>query len=597
MAFTAGTNSTSNIPLSFTFIYGGSDRGWGQPYKINDLSNSGESVDGDYRISDLDAYIVDPYGSFFRNHFGGGTGGLGSSLVVLANFGGTVGYAQSGITTSLVPLGLAGAQIATIHTGKVYGISYKDKIIRIRSKSRLANLGNLEWQFPVYSFAYDYTVYGSYAFRSENLGTSFYGVKAFYDFEDGNNKWKAYGYVLATSYGPNGYLHVNGYPPMAGRGTGTLPLYGDDTYFYYAGTNSGGTNFYSEREPIKFDGTYFTTLHGSITSHDEARSYGYAGLDDSEAAKVGTTYPINKSRLRAKENIAGSYIHFIAPIVIEGNPKTQFQHMIHGGMVTPLFTSSDVDSAALAHTATNTAYFYMRRQVAFNEKKVIDSLKDLFNTTQSLFFVNTSNKFEYRTYGPINFNQSIEEIGTNDIVRTSFDNYEEDFYNRFVVKYKYDADEDKYGSLFEQKSPYWGYDIDRPLVIETKLVNNPNEASLIADRLCQRYKNTLPHITFVTNLNRLGLEIGTLLKVTDPNSGLATKVVQIVGYRKGWRDKVIDFECLDGESIYLRKGYAFWEGDNSLTALVSGTSTSGWGTNGTVENINESIYGTQFNWW
>lgn len=553
-------------------------------------------MDGDYRISDLDVYFFDRYGTMFQNRFGNGTVGLGSSFQVIAYLGGTMDYQQQG-AQNVWKNTATGGFVATVHTGKIHSISFQDRMIRIRSKSKMANIANLKWQFPVYSFGFNYTIYGSHAFRTGNLGTHVFGTQAFYDYQDGNSKWKGNAYVLATSYGPNGYLHVNGYPAIPNRGTGTMPLSGDDTYFYYPGTNSGGTNFYSEREAIGFDGTYFTTLHGTINTHDDARAYGYSSLDESEAAKVGTTYPINKTRMRAKDDLTGSYLHFICPIAIDGNPKQQFEHLIYGAMVTPLFTSSDVDSSALAQTGSNTAYFYMKKRVWYDDKKVIDSLKDLFNVTQSLFYVNTSDKFEYRTYGPINFNESISELGTSDLIHSSFNNYEEDFYNRFVVKYKYNAETNNYLGLFEQKSPYWGYEIDRPLIIETTFIQNPNEASLIADRLCQRYKNTLPHISFQTNLNKLGLDIGTLLKITDPNSGLATKVVQVVGYRKAWSDKVIEFESLDGEAIYLRKGYAFWEGDNSLTAVVSGTSTSGWGTNGTVNNINTTIYGTQFNWW
>lgn len=597
MGFTAGTSSANNLPLRFVFIYGGSDQGWGQPYKINNLVNSGESVDGDYRISDLDAYFVDPYGSFFTRDFGGGTGGLGSTLQVLAYLGGTLGEVQSGITTSLLPVGLAGAQLATIHTGRVYGVSYSDRILRVRSKCRMANITNLRWQFPVYSFAYDYEIYGSYAFRSGNIGTDFYGPPAFYDYENNNTKWKAYAYVMATSYGPNGYLHVNGYPPMVGRGTGTLPIVGDDVYYYYAGTNSGGTNFYSEREPIKLDGTYFGTYFGTINTHEEALSFGFPGMDDAEAAKVGSFYPIEKTRWRSQSNFTGSYIHPICPIQIDGNPKTQFQHMIYGGMVTPLFTSSDVDASALAETATNTAYFYMKRRVWFNEKNVLDSLKDLFDTTQALFYVNTGNKFEFRTYGPKNLDQAIGTLGTNDLVKTSFDNYEEDFYNRFVLKFKYDSQNDEFGSTHETKSPFWSYDVDRPLIIESKFIQNPNEASVVIGRLLGRYIRTFPHIGFTTNLNKIGLDIGTIFQITDPNSGLNSKIIQVVGYNKNWSGKIIDFECFDAETLFLRKGYAYWEGDNSLTNAVSGTSTSGWGTNGTVSNINPTIYGTQFSWW
>jgi hypothetical protein len=599
MGVTLGTDARSNVSVNFQFLYGteGTLVSWPHQYKINNLSNSGESVDGNYRISDLDIYFIDPYGSMFQNRFGNGTVGLGSSFQVISHVGGTFEYQQRGLNNIFLNQGYAGGHAATIHTGNIYSISYQDKLLRLRSKSRMANLASLKWQFPVYSFGALFTIYGSFAFQSGNIATGIYGPHSFYEVEENNSKWKANAYVLGTNYGPNGYLHVGGYPPMSGRGTGTLPLYGDDTYFYYAGTNSGGTNFYDEHTPIKLTGTFFGTLDGTINTDIDARYYGYANQNEADAAKSGTQYIINKSRVKAASDFTGSYFHFIAPIGIAGNPKVVFQDMIYGGMVSPIFTSTDIDSNSLNISGTNMPYFNLNRRVWFDEENVIDSLKDLFNTTQAVFYVDTSDKFVFRTYGPQNLNQSITAFGTNDIISSRFQNLEEDYFNRFIFKYAYDSEGQQFGSLYEEKGAGWNRNIDRPLEINSLCVTNPNEAVTLTQRLKAKYARTFPHIDFVTNISKVGYDIGTLLQITDPNSGLSSKTVQIVGYSKNWSNKTIEFQCLDAETLYQRRGYAQWEGDASLTNIVSGTSTSGWGVGGTVNNINSTIYGSQFVWW
>jgi hypothetical protein len=601
---TIGTEAPNNIPIYYKFIYGGVEVGWNQPYKINALVNSGESIDGDYRISDLDVYFLDRYGSIFENHFGNGTVGFGSTLQAIAYLGGTVGYAVNGLATAWVWKGTAGAYVATMHTGRIFSLSYKDRLIRIRSKSRMAHLGDLKYQHPVKDHGDEFVVYGSFAFyNSGNLAHDRYGSECFYELDQNRTQWKCAAYQLATSYGPNGYLSVNGFPRMAGRGTGTLPLRGsvDDTW-YYPGTNSGGTNFYETVEPTFLVGSYLGSYIGTINTHEEAQEYGYSGILDAEANRQGAGpyyYVINKSRLKASADLTGSFFHFLAPIIIEGTPKDMFESLMTGAMVTPLFGTTDLDTTTLNETATTTAFFGMRRKVWFKEKNVVDDLKDLFDSTQALFSVNPSDKFEFRTYGPRNLNTTIPSLGTSDIISSEFNNYEDDYYNRFVFRYKWDGLNNEFGSVYEEKAPSWSPSNDRPKVIESKFTINPNEAVIMTQRVKSKYIRTFPHIDFTTNINKLGVDIGTLFRITDPNSGLNDKIVQVIGYRKDWQNRTIDFECYDGEALYQRRGYAYWE-DGTLSVLpdgtISGTSTAGWGTTD-WQGINTAIYGTSFVWW
>jgi hypothetical protein len=266
-------------------------------------------------------------------------------------------------------------------------------------------------------------------------------------------------------------------------------------------------------------------------------------------------------------------------------------------MVTPFFTSADIDTTFLLNSSKTTAFSNFNRTIPFEEGKVLDSFKDFMACTQGLFSVNSSNLFQWQCYGPKNLNQTIEAIGTSDIVSSSFDNSEDDYFNRFIIKYNWDFLSNRSLNKVEGKLAGWNKSYDRPLEINAKWINSTNEANILCYRLQVRYKNTIPHVNFRTNLNKVGYDLGTLLSVSDVNSGLSNKIVQLVSFQKDWENKTIDWNALDAESLYMRRGFAFWMGGTTLPGeAVSGTSISGWGTNGTVTNINTTIFGTQFVW-
>ena len=596
MGWTTGTNSRNAVPLKLRFRLNGTDISWSQPLSINGFSNYAESIDGRYRISDLDVSFADPNGSYFATQFGRGTIGFGSSLEVVAYLGGTQEFVSHGLATSIGYLGTTGAQAATLHTGKIFGISYANRSLRIRSKTNLSLVNELKWQFPIAEFPLDfvgggYTI-GSLAFMAVNLSTYAYGSESFYNYENGNSKWDFNTYTLSTSYGGGGALSVQ-YPAMPGRGTVAV-----NSVFFWPGTEASGTNFYDAYRLQKGEGTYFGTYTGTIDTETEAKNYGYSGVTAAEAAKSSGVYHINKSRLKFNNTDFGPYVHFASKMRISGKPSDCYKLMMTGAMVTPYFGTNDLDSTTLNESGTITAFSFFDNTIDFDEEKVIGALKEIVTTTQGLFSVNASNKFEYRAYGPKNLRNTIPTFGTSQIISSEFNNFEEDYFNRFVIKYGYDFITGEYSNQFERKSIGWGISFDRPLTIESKWLKNPNEAAILADRLRVRYQNTIPRVSFTTNLNQVGLEIGTLVTITDVNSGVTGKVVQVVGFDKDWTNKIITFDCLDGESLFQRKGFSYWGTTGTLPGdAVSNSSVSGWGTAGTVANINSSLYGSQFSWW
>ena len=62
--------------------------------------------------------------------------------------------------------------------------------------------------------------------------------------------------------------------------------------------------------------------------------------------------------------------------------------------------------------------------------------------------------------------------------------------------------------------------------------------------------------------------------------------------------KTVDLEMLDGDTLYVGKGWSFWGTETALGIAVSNSSTSGWADgSGEVTNINEDVYGTAFKFW
>lgn len=600
MGLTYGTTSRNGVPLYLKFIFGGTEMtSWKQPIRINQFSNSGESVDGKYRISDLDVTFPDVYGSMFATTFGNGTRGFGSSLQVVAYLGGTMEYQSQAALTVWKHLGTAGAVAATLHTGKVYGLTYSGRTLRIRSRTALGLTSELQWQFPVHDTSMPLTggaatTLGTWFYYPYDLTTTYLGTTAFYDY-DSDKRFKVNAYVTGSNYGDYG-VHTE-YPAMSGRGT--VPI---DPNFYWPGTNAGGTNFYDVYGFVNFDGTYLGTKYGTINTDYEAQEYGYTNLSAAESAKSGgtsiATYVINKTRLRPKGTYTGSALHWICPMTIGGSPAEVFELLMTGAMVSPFFTTADLDVNTFATSSQISAFSYFEKIIDFDDKSVLASIKDVVDSTQALFSVNPSNKFEFMTYGPRNLTVTIPSMGTADIIETTFENLEEDYFNRFLIKYQYDSISGRYNAQTEIKTQLWTRTSDRLKTMNCQWIQNPNEAVTLCQRLADRYKNTLPHVNIRTNLNKIGYGIGTLLTITDVNSMLSSKVIQLTGFKADWEEKTIDFEALDAEALYLRKGYAFWMAGTALPGnAVSGTSTSGWGTGGTQANINATLYGTFFSWW
>jgi hypothetical protein len=83
---------------------------------------------------------------------------------------------------------------------------------------------------------------------------------------------------------------------------------------------------------------------------------------------------------------------------------------------------------------------------------------------------------------------------------------------------------------------------------------------------------------------------------------VGSKTVEVLGYKKDFsEDRTVILDCLDADTLYLRKGFAYWGTKADLPGdTVDSTSDSGWGTggtSGTCPGINTPLHGSAFVWW
>jgi len=184
-------------------------------------------------------------------------------------------------------------------------------------------------------------------------------------------------------------------------------------------------------------------------------------------------------------------------------------------------------------------------------------------------------------------------------VDSAFVSNRDDAKNRIVVNYAWTPEVGGFNKSIELKGDNWSGTTDNPLTIESKWMQNDNEARVFAQRLLSRFKNTAPKIDLTVSMKHAGVDLGSLFNVIDADSGLNNKTVEIVAFEKDFmEERKVTFHCIDGESVYSRKGYGQWMGGTvQPSGNVSGTSTLGWGTSGTQANINTSIYGSCWVWW
>lgn len=605
---TFGTDTRLGLPTAFQFSYDGVVKDWGTTrlLSVSDVSNQADPVDNKLRISDLTAKFYDSDATIWTA-LGNGTEAFNKAFSGTIFVGGSMGYQSDDLGVRYSKLSEVGAWVSPFHTGKITDVSKSNDIVTIRSQNLMNLLKMVKWRFPVNSFDnfQQGSFYNKYSFCVENSGLDItwgsLSTHAGYNKKNNNTEMDFYAYP--TEAGISGYITgVEGIYDTS-QGTGIEDTLISPDVFH---TNQ----FYNDFKALKFHGTFLGVFRGTINDANNAKELGWNGLAESEAhVNVdgdGTFYVVNKMRFEWPSGTSDSSlseVYYRALWRMEGDPTGVLRHLLFGKMVTPYYTeSTHMGTNTFYEAARVTAFKVYKQTINPEDEFVLPYIQDLLNTESALFYVSTDNKFNFEPYGPKNVLAVLEEIGTVDIIESSYTNDINDTYNRVILNYGWSFETEEYTKKKEGTLSSWSITDDRPLDLSSKWIINDNQANASVQRQLARYKQTSPKAQFTTSLKYSGMEIGSLIKLTDPQSGLSDKIIQILDYTKGFgNSNTISFSGYDGESLFLKRGYAKWEGDDDLTALVSGTSTSGWGTTisgvGTCFNINETYYGTVFNYW
>lgn len=620
--FDATTNTRAGVPLAYKFTLNGTTfttKGWDDRLlSLSPVTCKAEPLDGQFSVGELSCDFADTDGSIW-GAFGKGTTGLGFSFSATALVGGSMAYAGFGPKDAnnntqlrLQRTGTVYGQTYPIHQGEVYSVSRKGRVTTVTSKNVMRKVGDMQWMFPVYGVPYiaDAQYGTNFVFTGslQHLGTT---LPASTFQEDGLGGFKTYAYV--GSYASP----TVAYPAASGRGT--LGVAGSLGYYFV------GTQFYFDYVKCQFEGTYYGSYLGSLIgtikysddptnyqkqiqdADNKAQDYGFpnhqAAWDAVVANDNGTFTVINRTRIKitggSLPDVVGSALLFQqTKFVLEDTPANLWNELLTGQCVTPYFSATTIDSNSYGSAQAITAYQTYRQTIDPKGGTVLPYLKDLLAPLQGLFSVGQNNKLRLHLWGPRTLAESLGTISQAEVIDTSVSSSIDDVINHVTLAYSWDSNTGSFLNKIEIKGSLWNFDNDFPLDLTCQWITGDNDARITTQRIINRFNNGAPRLSIDVPLNRADVDIGSIIQVTDPDQAYQDKPFQVVSWSKDFSvERKVILDMMDADSLYKAKGYARFEDGTLLTETVTGTSTSGWGTNGTTPGINMGIYGAEFVWW
>jgi hypothetical protein len=558
------------VAIDYNIAFNGVDQYWGTD-SMKSVSSSryeAESRDSRLNVPSFRASIYDPVGQMW-DLFGHGTTAFNKDIVVGVKIGGTYDDIETSSGTFFGRVSTYGADEYTLHTGKIKRVSKKNRIVSFESRNNMHIIKDLAWQLPIDAVS---VTPGALTSGTRTEVTSINPLSKYdtvYSVADSIGTYKG----KVSAYASKSTLNLVNY-----LGTG------HETSDVSVGIDAGyillDTKFRNETELVEFN---YTEIQGVGTFID------WPGEAD---------------------NTVTDFYWVQSSMGISGDPVNVLRHFISGKFVSDFFIDgSDVDAASFNNSAKNYSFSTFSGTLTAKTDEgegLFSDIQDIITSTASLFFVDEVNKINLVTYGPRDLHNDLDILTGTDLTEVGVSNEIEDSYNKTTIKYAYSRDDSKFTRTSSIQADDWSGTDNRELVIESKWMTSRVEAEIINQRLFNRYKNTLPRIEFKTTLSELGRGIGDLVRITDFDSGLSEKVVQVNAYNADvMNNKIVSYSGIDGESLFLQNGYSHWEDEGDLEGTVSGTSTSGWAyggiqsglSNGTTPGINEDIYGTAFKWW
>ena len=607
---TRGTGNAEGVRVSYSMDFNGvTGRFTDEIIDVSSLSNSGDTISNKRKISDLSWSLYDGLGTIW-DEIGHGTEAFGKPVTLNVSVGGNYGYTKGVNGTEFGFLGTDGANDYQVHQGSVVFVSKSNRLINFRSENKLNKVKHLKWQMPVKTningprlglFTGSYSFYADIApSETEGFWTGTLLPYCLYNISDDNTSGDMYAHTFSSGIFEANY-----------QGTGLYDFTGTGISDFVAnGFEFLDTAFHTQYPAKKFKGTHFSTLIGTIDTEAEALSYGYNDLAEAEASRGASlpdtgTYAINKIRLEygTEQNPTESRLYESQIIDFTGDPVAIARHCLFGKMVTDYLDDSTDRGNTFSRSQQILAAQTFTQKIDPDETKVEDFINDALQMTSSIFFVNTSNQFEMAAYGPINLQQTLDTFGTNEIFKSSYSNNVNDYYNKVTLKYGWDFNTQEYVKKLTGTQDDWNILNERIFDVETKWVQNDNQANNFVAKILARYKRTSPEMSIDVGLNASGRELGSLISLEDPDSWNGTKIAQIVEYNKDFGgSRKVHLRCLDGDALFRKRGYAVWEdsaaGADVTATAVDNTSRSGWSNGaGVVNGINTDDYGLFFAWW
>ena len=590
-------DNEQGIHISHQITYGGSIQAWDTSLiDVSSISNEASTFDKKRRVSDVTIRISDIDGAIWTQ-LGHGTTAFGQGLSVITTIGGQYDTTTFGQVEGYGFTGTTGGTQFTTHIGSVVEVSKSGRAVMIRSKNNMERLNELTFKWPVDLSASQITPdsltrYEDYVFDSATSKDEWLDTIDECGWDVDNNKLGCKFIAYGANSGDDETTDATG-------------LYSGTVINFPSKYEVMTDSWYRVHSAVQMKGTYLTRWYGTVQTEQEAKRLGYADLAASKTAEQndasGNYYPLNKVRFQYPNGTALDFnqLKQAAKITMSSDYTSILTHLIGGRFIYRKFATTDFDSTTWDQSSKISAFSGFKGTIYPRDEEVLPHIDDIVAATNAMFSVNSDNKFEYLAYGPIEIIGNLGTILTEDVLESSYTNRKEDAYNAFEVHYKYDIDSDTYGTMVNGTLSNWTADEERLLTIKSKWMFSDNEALIFKDQIMSRYQKTAPVAFIKTALNKAGVEVADLLTVTDVDSGINGRIMQVRKFTKDFpNSKTVDFEMLDGDTLYVGKGWSFWGTETDLTTAVSSTSKSGWADGSDeVTGINEDFYGTAFKFW
>ena len=304
----------------------------------------------------------------------------------------------------------------------------------------------------------------------------------------------------------------------------------------------------------------------------------------------------------------GDYIYIRKPLIYSGDPDTIIKNILTGSNIDYPYTR-DVPNGE------NLGYYYndgvlvapkpsdfnnnwnselsaydslsLYKQIEFTSNP-FDEIKELIETCQLYFYIDGDNKFAVSSIDgkdilrQNNGLATYSDVFSNILKEFSYSKSTEDAYGKLIYKYGYNSN-NEFSRKKEFVNKYSQFEAI-PKTIESKWVQNDDDAYVLGYRAFQKYGTGYETISIPTTLYGLLNNVGDLIRVNHRTGSIVNKTFEIVAQEKDLDNNQITFEAENVEYIN-NQGLCEWGA--SFSALTI-NSKSGWSNIGILTSLGTS---------